>query len=185
MAARPITLSESFSAFLRPLRNLNVLVGLAALVASSAAVVHAAHGHGSDEWTFTLWSALGLLVSVIALRRASRSFSSADLRLQIVLALALGAERIALLLRLPIAGVATGSAVFTPDYSVSFDTCFDSAAVNPGTDVKLLSVRCPLYLPKGTSQGDLSFMEDGNSVSLIKADSRSEERRVVTECRSR
>lgn len=70
-----------------------------------------------------------------------------------------------------VAGVATGSAVFTPDYSVSFDTCFDSAAVNPGTDVKLLSVRCPLYLPKGTSQGDLSFMEDGNSVSLIKADS--------------
>lgn len=67
-----------------------------------------------------------------------------------------------------VAGVATTSAVFTPDYSVSFDTCFDNAAINPGTDIKLLAVRCPLYLPKGTAQGDLSFMEDSNSISVIK-----------------
>jgi hypothetical protein len=70
-----------------------------------------------------------------------------------------------------VAGVATSSALFTPDYSVTFDKCFDNEAVNPGTDVKLLSVRCPLYLPKGTSQGDLSFMEDSNSVSVFKDDS--------------
>lgn len=67
-----------------------------------------------------------------------------------------------------VAGVATQSAFFTPNYSATFPRCFNANAVNPGSDIKLLSVRCPLYLPKGTSQGDLTFMEDGNAVTLLK-----------------
>ena len=66
-----------------------------------------------------------------------------------------------------VAGASTQNNFFTPNYNAQFPKCFDSAAVNPGTDVSGLAVRCPIYLPRAATREALSFMEDGNAISLI------------------